>query len=443
VIQWLGDWYANGGSGADACGEDVLHPTNGNKPTRFYVSSREDKKLGHPALLEHEELSPRGAFTLNKLLPTLLPTLLLAFVVGLCGCGMNSGSQAAGPGPGGNPDSVRINFETIAFDSTQSTHVVTLNVVTQVQHLYATIFALPSMPQNIVCTADGGFPYTLTFQQGAKTLATVVAARYGCRPVSISGEPTDRQSTPDFWWQLDQAIYQATPVARPEQLALVHILQLDRPPQVAQITSVETVQRLYDAILALPLAPQNGNCSPELLHEYQLVFHTADQAIPSVIDKTCNTISLEGSYQSRSGTFVMNGQFKQLFEQTLAVTSFALAHPDRLTLDLQLGSGVARQGTIADAGLRQQLYTKIFALPEGKAPPNCPSGEDKAAGRGKWYTFSFTQWDLPILVNVDAYEGSCVLVSLDAGQGMGVGQNLQGDGEFWDLVHRVEHSLAF
>jgi len=64
------------------------------------------------------------------------------------------------------------------------------------------------------------------------------------------------------------------------------------------------------------------------------------------------------------------------------------------------------------------------------------------AGKGKWYTFSFTQWDLPVLVNVDAYEGSCTLVSLDAGQGMGVGQILQGDGEFWHLVHRLENSPA-
>jgi hypothetical protein len=337
---------------------------------------------------------------------------------------------------------VRINFDTPALDPAQSKRVMTLNVVTQVQHLYATIFALPPMPQNIACTADGGFPYTLTFQQGTKTLATVVAARYGCRPVSIAGESTDRQSTADFWSLLDQAIYQATPVARPEQLALLHTLQLDQPPQTAQITLIEAVQRLYDAILALPQAPHNGKCSPESLHEYQLVFHTADQAIPSVIDKTCNTISLEGDYKSRSGTFVMNSQFQQLFEQTLAKATFAPARPDQLTLDFEPENGVARQSTITDASLRQQLYTKIFALPTGKAPPNCPSGEDKVAGKGKWYTLSFTQWDLPVLVNVDAYEGSCTLISLDAGQGMGVGQVLQGDQEFWDLVHRLENSSA-
>ena len=48
-------------------------------------------------------------------------------------------------------------------------------------------------------------------------------------------------------------------------------------------------------------------------------------------------------------------------EQTLAATPFALAHPDRLTLDLQPGSGAARQSTIADAGLRQQLFISSSA----------------------------------------------------------------------------------
>ncbi len=136
----------------------------------------------------------------------------------------------------------------------------------------------------------------------------------------------------------------------------------------------------------------------------------------------------------------MNGQFKQLFEQTLAAVSFAPAHPDQLTLDLQPERGVAQQSTITKAGLRQQLYTKIFALPAGKAQPNYPPGEDKVTGKGKWYMLSFTQWDLPVLVNVDAYEGSCTVVFLDAGQATGGGQVLQGDGAFWDLVHQAANT---
>ena len=70
---------------------------------------------------------------MNKHRPTLLPAVLLAFLVGLSGCGMKVGSQTAGPGPGGSPDSVRINFEVPVLDPAYSKHVLTLNVVTQVQ----------------------------------------------------------------------------------------------------------------------------------------------------------------------------------------------------------------------------------------------------------------------------------------------------------------------
>ncbi len=380
---------------------------------------------------------------ITKHIRAFLPGLALAALLaglsglsGLSGCGWQPASSQAGTRNA--PDRLQIAIHVL--DPQVGKPVVTLTDVSLVRQLYTTVVALSPLPQNSACTQELGPSYTLTFLQGGKTLTTATAQRYGCGRVSLAGEKQDRQANQDFWSQLNQAIYQATPVARPEQLAILHTLQLDKPPQTARITSVETVQRLYHAILALPPAPQNGSCSPESLHEYQLAFHTADQAISSGIDKTCNTVSLEGNYKSRGGIFMMNGQFKHLFEQTLAAATFAPARPDRLTLDIQPEKGVARQSTIADARLRQQLYTKIFVLSEGKAQPNCPSGEDKVAGKGKWYLLNFTQWDLPVLVNVDAYEGSCTFVSLDAGQGTGMGQVLQGDGEFWALVHQAAHS---
>lgn len=373
---------------------------------------------------------------MNKHVHTLLAALLLAFLVGLSGCGMNAGSQAASPEPSGSPDSVRITFERPLLDPAQSKHVMTLNVATQVQHLYRTIFALPPMPQNIGCTADGGFPYTLTFQQGTKTLATVVAADYGCKPVTIAGEPTDRQSTDDFWSQLDKAISTATPVAIPTRLSIQHTLQAGQAPFTAQITSPEQVQRLYDALLALPQDSRKVHCSTEVWPEYRLVFHTADQAIPSTISKMCNTVSLDGMYKSRGGMYVMNDQFKQVFAQTLTGAKFAPARPDQLALTIQQGGSTIQHGLVADAALKQRLYEKIFALHRGKPVLGCPSGADKVAGKGKWYTLSFTQWDLPVL-GIEAYEGSCKLVSFNVD-----GQVLLGDQEFWDLVHRLENSPA-
>ena len=156
-----------------------------------------------------------------------------------------------------------------------------------------------------------------------------------------------------------------------------------------------------------------------------------------MLDQKCQTITLEGNYQSRSGTFAVSSAFELLFEHTLATATFAPAKSDRLTMEIQKGNGVTRQTTIADAKLRQQLFTTTFALPVGVALPNCPSGQDKVAGNGTWYTLEFTQWDLLTLVIVDAYEGSCTNVALDDGQGTNSGQTLQGDGEFWNLVHQA------
>ncbi len=372
----------------------------------------------------------------RKYIRILLPGLVLT-LFGLSGCGWQAAPSQTGTNSntGNAPDRVQIAIHTL--DAQTGKPLVTLVNVSLVQQLYATFSTLSPFPANAACTDEMGPGYTLTFFHGQKTLATGTAQRYGCGRVSIVGEAQDRVANKQFWTQLDQAIYQATPVASPEQVAILHTLQIHQPPLTAQITSPEIAQRLYRAILALPLTPQNSTCTPEALPTYQLVFHTANQAIPSVIDQKCQTISLSCNFQSRSGIFTMNGQFQQLFAQTVAGATFAPAQPDRLTLDVEPERGTAHQGIIADTALRQQLYTKIFALPTGKAQPNCPAEADKIAGKGTWYMLSFTQWDLPILPNVDAYEGSCKFLSLDAGQATGGGLILQTDNTFWNLVHQA------
>jgi len=141
-------------------------------------------------------------------------------------------------------------------------------------------------------------------------------------------------------------------------------------------------------------------------------------------------------YKSRGGMYVMNDQFKQVFAQTLAGAKFARARPDQLALTIQRGDSTVQHGLVADAALTQRLYEKIFALHRGKPVLGCPSEADKVAGKSKWYTLSFTQWDLPVL-GIEAYEGSCKLVSFNVD-----GQVLLGDQEFWNLVHRLENSPA-
>src|SRR5215467_13497280 len=195
--------------------------------------------------------------SIKKSLSLLPGLLLLGLLVNLSGCSPVSGPA---PAPGntlrGTPDSVSILIDLVG--PTQQKPVVTLTDARMVQQLYKTIYALSIMPAYQACTAELGPHYTLTFHQGSKTLVTVIAMRDGCRPVSIAGEGHDRQATAAFWNQLDQAIYEATPPAQVEWFAIQHLLHPGQPPQTARITATRAAQRLYHAILALPLAPQ-GN----------------------------------------------------------------------------------------------------------------------------------------------------------------------------------------
>ena len=363
---------------------------------------------------------------------SLPPVLLLAgLLVGLSGCGLASGpGPAPGSPPRGTPDSVSILIDQPG--PTRQKPVVTLTVARMVQQLYATIYALPQMPDNRACTSELGPHYTLAFHQGNKTLVTVIAMRDGCRPVSIAGEGHDRQATAAFWTQLDQAIYAATPPANVQWFAIQHLLHPGQPPQTARIAAASTAQRLYHAILALPLAPQ-GNIYADNSPAYQLVFHAADQVIPSVISQKLSLISLEGHFQSRGGTYAMNASFKRLLGVILAGATFAPARPDAALLTLSRGGSASQQTRIAGAALLQRLYKKVYTLQPTQAQPNCPSGADKVAGKGTFYDYSFTQWDLPIL-QLDVYEGSCRLIEISS-EISSTGQFLQGDQEFWNLVH--------
>ncbi len=365
--------------------------------------------------------------------PLLLASLLLVgVIVGLSGCAPGAGAATGSQPPSGKPDSVRIDIDQPAPPGEKGQSTVTVNSATLVQRLYITIYALPTLPAQRACTDELGPHYTLTFFQNSQTLIKILAMRDGCRPVTISGETGDRQGTEDFWKQLDQAIYEGTPPASPKQLIIARTIDQMQPLQTAQIAAADAVQRLYDAILALPLVDQGNACgNPTALPDYQLLFQAANQAIPATIDNTCKTVTLQGGYQSRGGTYQMNDQFKQTFAATIAETTFAPAQPDQFTLTIQKVSGTAGQATVADAALMQRLYQKVFTLQATQPTPDCPSGDDKLHGKRVWYTLDFSQWGLSIL-QVSAYEGRCTAVSRSV-----TGQTLQGDAEFWSLVHQA------
>ncbi len=327
--------------------------------------------------------------------------------------------------PPGKPDSVSIQIN----DVVSGKKTLTLPVASMAQQLYATIYGLPQMPDNQPCTADGGPYYTLTFNQVGKPLVTVTAARYGCKPVSIKGEPRDRVASSDFWAQLDQAIYHASPAASVQWLAVMRVPPTGQTPLTTRVTSIETAQRLYDAILALPLASPN-TAYLQGPPAYQIVFHAANQEIPSAIDLQRNLISLNGNRQSRTGLYTLNDQFKRLLNETLAGATFAPARPDATTLSIQK-SGSSSSQVLKNMTFIEQFYIKFNTLQPAQTPRDCPSEADKVAGKGTLYNFHFSQWSLPIL-QAEVYEGSCQLI-----QNTSTGQSYQGDQEFWNLVHRA------
>lgn len=367
---------------------------------------------------------------------SLLASLLVGLLLVLAGCGVTSSPSGAGSSAraSGTPDSVRIAIDQVVG----AQPVVTLTDVKLARQLYATLLALPPEPPDQACPADLGPHYTLTFRQGSKTLAAVLARRDGCWPVTIAGEAPDRHASQAFWTQLDQAIYVATPPARPAALAIQYTPDPTHVPQTARIPSAAVAQRLYDAILTLTRAPWDPGCADTAVPRYQFVFQAPNQLVPALMHDACNTIELntiglQGDSRTRSGVFVMDDQFKQLFQQIIGEATFAPASPDHLTLTIERMLTSEHSKTINAAALTQRLFQETFRLAPMHPQPPCPTEADKSAGVGTWYMFSFSQWGLPVL-QVQAYEGSCTLVELVYTSSQ---QVVQGDQTFWNLVHQA------
>ncbi len=357
-----------------------------------------------------------------------LTSIILGAVLVLSACRTGTG---AGSTPGAAPDSVRIEIDAPSATAPGTKPVVTLSDAALVRHLYATIYALPTLPANRACTDERGPHYTLTFRQSTASLVTVQANRDGCRPVTIASETPDRQGTSAFWQQLDQAIYTATPLLSPDRLAIEFTPHAGQAPQSAQITSAATAWQFYDAILALPLASAAQGCPAELEPTYQFVFFGGEQTVPASVNDTCQTVSVEGGYQARGGAFAMNDQFRSVLRSVLSGATFAPARPDQLALSVVKGQTASYQANVSDTQLMLALYDRVFTLPETASQEGCPPNADKLAGKGTYATLTFTQWNLP-LVQIATYEGSCSFV-----QRSSTGQWLRADQAFWNLVHRT------
>lgn len=354
-----------------------------------------------------------------------LSLALLLVLLAVNACGTNVATPAA------EPDRVQIQAGMASLDG-RGRPVLTLSGMPLVQRLYALVLTLPEMPSDQMCTDELGTSYTLVFWRGGQQLTALTAQRFSCQMVEVEGVQQKRRATPDFWSLVDQAIYAATPAGAPDWLALMYVPGGSQRPLTARLTSSETTRRLYSAILQLPLASSPAGCADTDVSAYTLLFHQADRTIPALLSQRCNTISLQGDYRTRSGTFLLTRAFKGLLTQTLAEAAFAPARPDQLTVSMQTGKSTVSGQQVADADLSSTLYTRAFTLPPAPVslPQTC-NAQDKALGKGRWYTFEFRQWGL-LLLRLELYEGSCRLITLEPS-----GILLSGDASFWNLIHQA------
>jgi hypothetical protein len=374
--------------------------------------------------------------------------LILSVMTLLSGCGTQSepgpGGSVATPGtpdvPRFQPDKLRIVSDEPALPPPGATFAtpganqpdVTVTDAAQVRQLFATIYALPALPQDRACTAERGPHYTLTFLQGDATVATVEFHRDGCWPVFIAGDSTTREGSKVFVQQLDEAIISASPLLKPDRFAIATAPQPEHAPQSALITSATTAQQLYDAMLALPRSDAGQGCSGAPLPTYQIVFFSGDQSVPASVDNGCQTAEVDGSYRWRGGRFVTNDQFRSLLQSILAGITLEPAKPDQLSRELTTRQTSSFTAAVSDEQLVQALYAQVYQLPAADAQPSCPPEEYKLSGKGTFTTLAFSQWDLP-LVRVDTYQGSCNYVQIS-----GTGPYLKADQSFWDLIDRAQ-----
>lgn len=208
--------------------------------------------------------------------------------------------------------------------------------------------------------------------------------------------------------------------------------QPEEAPQTARVGSADTAQRIYNAMLVLPRKQQ---CEPliAISPTYRLVFHMKQQVIPASIDSnTCQTVTLNGE------THALTDEFTRSFSTIVAGVTFARAEPDYLTLTTVMyskntaggPSETQQENIVGDTTLALQLYHKVLTLQPSATRPDCQSA-DSAVGRGRWYRFAFSQWDLPSY-EFSAYDGSCQYVVRSARS-----QPVQGDQALWDLIHRA------
>lgn len=168
----------------------------------------------------------------------------------------------------------------------------------QARQLYDAIRALPEGANASGCPEATGTHYTLIFFEGTTSYQAEVG-KNGC----ISG-PTNlaeqHQADQAFWQLLNQTLASApTTPAQPDTLEMKTMPASNDPSTTASavtITDQDTIQKIYEAIYALPEQPGGQACPTIVGTVYGLTFVKDGVALLTAIaDKGgCGTVTNEG-----------------------------------------------------------------------------------------------------------------------------------------------------
>ncbi len=167
----------------------------------------------------------------------------------------------------------------------------------QASQLYDALHALPELPESTACPAATDPRYTLVFFEAEK-LYYAQLDQNGC----ISGPSAyERHQANAAFWQLFKQTLASAPTApaRPDTLNMKIVPASNDPSTTASaitITRQDMVQKVFDALYALPQQPGDQTCPATMGTLYGLTFSKDEvELISAIADKSgCGTVTSEG-----------------------------------------------------------------------------------------------------------------------------------------------------
>jgi hypothetical protein len=211
----------------------------------------------------------------------------------------------------------------------------------------------------------------------------------------------------------------------PESVTIIASLMLPPTPATIEVKDAAAAQRLYDAAVTLPVAPQRRACPAIAGPHYEMTFHQSGRPdVSFVADRGgCQDVTL-GQNDTR--------QANEAFWQTLERVVFDFAPPFKASrLDiLRFGPGAKPTlAAISSATAAQAVYDAARALPSQAKDPRC----DALIGpRSELLFFAGDQ-----RVQVTADESGCGSVTFPQ-----TSDKRQPDAAFWDLLAKTAASVT-